>query len=183
MRLPLKTVASLLAVAALTAACNPFAPKASTPQYPKDPRFAEFVFDFNEEPKVQTRVDSLNVRWPGIAATEAHVTIEYSRSGLGVPQTEPEFWITAVATVPDETIAQLIDGSIGDSSLLPGIYPGLYEYVPQDCQFTTIDPKFADNALAPDKEKIPRDFGPMNIEALAMSEDCHLLVLTALGHS
>ena len=58
MRLPLKTVASLLAVAALTAACNPFAPKASTPQYPKDPRFAEFVFDFNEEPKVQTRVDS-----------------------------------------------------------------------------------------------------------------------------
>ena len=37
----------MLAVAALAAACNPFAHKA-TPQYPKDPRFAEFVFDFNE---------------------------------------------------------------------------------------------------------------------------------------
>ena len=46
-----------------------------------------------------------------------------------------------------------------------------------------IDPKFADKALAPDKEKIPRDFGPMDIRALAVSEDCHLLVLTALGNA
>ena len=43
--------------------------------------------------------------------------------------------------------------------------------------------KLAFKALAPDKEKIPHDFGPMDIEALAMSEDCHLLVFTALGHS
>ena len=105
MKVPLKTVASLLAVAALTAGCNPFTPKTSAPQYPQDPRFSEFVFDFNEEPKVQTRVDSLNLRWPKINATEAHVVVEYSRSGIGVPQTEPEFWITAVATFPDETIA------------------------------------------------------------------------------
>ncbi len=26
-------------------------------QYPKDPRFSEFALDFNEEPKIQTRVD------------------------------------------------------------------------------------------------------------------------------
>ena len=43
MKLPLKTIVPLLAVAALAAACNPFAHKAS-PQYPKDPRFAKFVF-------------------------------------------------------------------------------------------------------------------------------------------
>ena len=55
--------------------------------------------------------------------------------------------------------------------------------MPQECKFTTIDPEFADKALAPDKEKIPDDFDPMDIEALAMSEDCHLLVFTALGHS
>ena len=183
MRLPLKTVASLLAVTALTAACNPFAPKASAPQYPQDPRFAEFVFDFNEEPKVQTRVDSLNERWPGIAATEAHVTVEYSRSGIGVPQTEPEFWITAVATVPDETIAQLIDGSIGDSSLLPGIYPGLYEYIPQDCHFTNIDTAFANDRLGVDLDKATKGFAPIDITGLAVSEDCHLIVMTALGHS
>lgn len=172
----------LVAIAALATACNPFVHKAA-PQYPKDPRFSEFVFDFNEEPKIQTRVDSLNLRWPGLAASEAHITVEYSRSGFGIPQTEPEFWITAVATVPDKTITQLVDNNIGDTSLLPGIYPGLYEYVPQDCQFTTINPEFADKALAPDKSSIPDDFGPMDIEALAMSEDCHLLVFTALGHS
>ncbi len=59
MKLPLKALVPLFAVAALAAACNPFAHKAA-PQYPKDPRFSEFVFDFNEEPKIQTRVDSLN---------------------------------------------------------------------------------------------------------------------------
>ena len=46
-----------------------------------------------------------------------------------------------------------------------------------------IDPEFADKALVPDKEKIPHDFGPMDIQALAVSEECHLLVFTALGHS
>ena len=102
MKFPLKTLMPLLAIVALAAACNPFAHK-TAPQYPKDPRFSEFVFDFNEEPKIQTRVDSLNLRWPGLAASEAHITVEYSRSGFGIPQTEPEFWITAVATVPDET--------------------------------------------------------------------------------
>ena len=90
---------SALAIAALATACNPFAHKAA-PQYPKDPRFAEFVFDFNEEPQIQQRVDSLNFRWPGLAATDAYVTVEYSRSGFGIPQAEPEFWITAVATRP-----------------------------------------------------------------------------------
>ena len=55
--------------------------------------------------------------------------------------------------------------------------------MPQECQFTTITPSFADKALAPDKEKIPHDFGPMDIQALTVSEDCHLLVFTALGHS
>ena len=100
MKLALKALVPLLAVVVLAAACNPFAHKASTPQYPKDPRFSEFVFDFNEEPKIQTRVDSLNLRWPGLAASEAHITVEYSRSGFGIPQTEPEFWITAVANRP-----------------------------------------------------------------------------------
>ncbi|MGC9808408.1 MULTISPECIES: hypothetical protein [Actinomycetes] len=173
----------MLVVAALTAACNPFTPKASAPQYPQDPRFSEFVFDFNEEPKVQTRVDSLNLRWPKINATEAHVVVEYSRSGIGVPQTEPEFWITAVATVPDETIAQLINGSIGDSSLLPGIYPGLYEYVPQDCHFTNIDTAFANDRLGVDLDEATKGFAPIDITGLAASEDCNLIVITALGHS
>ena len=46
MKFPLKTLMPLLAIVALATACNPFVHKA-TPQYPKDPRFSEFVFDFN----------------------------------------------------------------------------------------------------------------------------------------
>ena len=136
----------------------------------------------NEEPQIQQRVDSLNFRWPGLAATDAYVTVEYSRSGFGIPQTEPEYWITAVATVPDETIAQLVDNNIGDTSLLPGIYPGLYEHVPQNCQFTTIDAKFADDRLGIDIDKATKGFTPIPITGFAVSKDCHLVVMTALGH-
>ena len=171
----------MLAIAALATACNPFAHKAS-PQYPKDPRFAEFVFRSDEEPTIKDRTDSVNVRWPNMEASEAHLTIANSSQTGFLPDQDPEFWLTAVATVPDETIQLLAEGAATDT-LLPGIYPGLYEYVPQECKFTTIDPKFADKALAPDKSSIPDDFGPMDIEALAISEDCHLLVFTALGNS
>ena len=181
MKLTVKTIVPLLAVAALSAACNPFAHKA-TPQYPKDPRFSEFVFHSDDEPTVKDQTDSVNVRWPKMEASEAHLTIAYSSQTGLLPDQDPEFWLTAVATIPDETIQLLAEGAATDT-LLPGIYPGLYEYVPQECQFTTINPEFADKALAPDKEKIPHDFGPMDIQALAVSKDCHLLVFTALGHS
>ena len=181
MKPTLKVLASLMSIAALTAACNPFAHKAA-PQYPKDPRFSEFVFRSDEEPTVKDRTDSVNVRWPNMEASEAHLAIAYSSQTGFLPDQDPEFWLTAVATVPDETIQLLEEGAAADT-LLPGIYPHLYEYVPQECEFTTINPEFADKALVPDKEKIPHDFGPMDIQALAISEDCHLLVFTALGHS
>ena len=171
----------VLAVAALATACNPFAHK-TAPQYPKDPRFSEFVFRSDEEPTVKDRTDSVNVRWPNMEASEAHLTIANSSQTGFLPDQDPEFWLTAVATVPDETIQLLAEGAATDT-LLPGIYPGLYEYVPQECKFTTIDPEFADKALAPDKSSIPDDFGPMGIQALAVSGDCHLLVFTALGNS
>ena len=171
----------ILAVAALAAACNPFVHKA-TPQYPKDPRFAKFVFQSDKDPTVKDQTDSVNLRWPNMEASEAHLAIAYSSQTGFLPDKDPESWLTAVATVPDETIQLLAEGETTDT-LLPSIYPHLYEYVPQDCEFTTIDPEFADKALAPDKEKIPHDFGPMDIQALAVSEDCHLLVFTALGHS
>ena len=176
----------LLAIAALAAACNPFTPRntptATPTQYPQDPRFAEFVYKSDEEPTVQAQTDSVNVRWPNMEASEAHVVVEYSPALAFIPAQDPEFWLTAVATVPDETIQLLAKGA-ATNTLLPGIYPHLYEYVPQECEFTTINPEFADKALAPDKEKIPHDFGPMDIQALAVSENCHLLVFTALGHS
>lgn len=181
-----QVVLPVLVAVALTAACNPFAPRntptATPTQYPQDPRFAEFVYKSDKEPTVQDRTDSVNVRWPNLEASAVHVVVEYSPALAFIPAQDPEFWLTAVATVPDETIQLLTEGATTDT-LLPGIYPHLYEFVPQDCEFTTIDPEFADKALAPDKEKIPHDFGAMDIRALAVSEDCHLLVLTALGNA
>ena len=171
----------ILVATALTAACNPFVHKA-TPQYPKDPRFAKFVFQSDKEPNIKDQTDSVNLRWPNMEASEVHLTIAYSSQTGFLPDKDPEFWLTAVATVPDETIQLLAEGAATDT-LLPGVYPGLYEYVPQECEFTTIAPEFADKALAPDKENIPDDFGPMDIQALAIPENCHLLVFTALGHS
>lgn len=183
MKLPLKALVPLFAVAALATACNPFAHKASAPQYPQDPRFAEFKYETDDKLEVQERVDSFNERIPKLGATDGHVLVAHFRDGASwQPTPDRQFWLTAVATVPDETIQLLAEGAATDT-LLPGIYPGLYEYVPQECQFTTIDPQFADKALAPDKSSIPDDFGPMDIQALAVSEDCRLLVMTALGHS
>ena len=182
MKLALKAVVPLLAIAALAAACNPFTHNSSAPQYPKDPRFSEFVFQSDKEPTIKDQTDSVNVRWPNMEASEAHLTIAYSSQTGFLPDQDPEFWLTAVATVPNETIQLLAEGAATDT-LLPGIHPSLYEYVPQECKFTTIDPQFADKALAPDKSSIPDDFDPMDIQALAVSKDCHLLVFTALGHS
>ena len=181
MRASLRLILTLTAVVALTTACTPFGSTSSRNRLPEDSRFAEFTFDSDNKPTVQERTDSFNERWPCLQATEGHVTIEYSPSDP-FPNPDPEFWLTGVATVPDETIDLLAEGAAADT-LLPGIHPSLYGYVPQECQFTTITPSFADKALAPDKEKIPHDFGPMDIQALAVSEDCHLLVFTALGHS
>ena len=191
MKRPIRLIAPFLLSAVLTSAClpygyDPFArspkPSARPTASAQDPRFYEFIFESDEEPAVKTRTNSVNVRWPNTHASEAHIVLEYSPALAFLPAQDPEFWLTAVATVPDETIQLLAEGAATDT-LLPGIYPHLYAYVPQECQFTTIDPEFADMALAPDKSSIPDDFGPMDIEALAMSEDCHLLVFTALGHS
>ena len=180
MKTPLRTLTALAAIAVLTAACNPFG-ASSRERLPEDPRFAEFTFDSDNKPTVQERTDSFNERWPGLQATEGHVTIEYSPSGL-LPNPDPEFWLTGVATVPDETITALMEGTTS-SALLPGIYPGLYQYVPQDCHFSTIDPKHADKTLKGDNTQVNKDFGALPVKALAASSDCHLVVITAIGFS
>ena len=178
MKLPLKAIVPLLAVVALTAACNPFG-VSSRERLPEDPRFAEFAFDSDNKPTVQERTDSFNERWPGLQATEGHVTIEYSPSAP-FPNPDPELWLTGVATVPDETITALMEGTTS-SALLPGIYPGLYQYVPQDCHFSTIDPTHADKTLKGDDTQVNKDFTYLPFKEIAASHDCHLVVITAIG--
>ena len=178
MKLPLKAIVPLLAVVALTAACNPFG-VSSRERLPEDPRFAEFTFDSDNKPTVQERTDSFNERWPGLQATEGHVTIEYSPSDP-FPNPDPEFWLTGVATVPDETITALME-SATSSALLPGIYPGLYSQVPPTCQFSTVPAEHANEVLETTKAKSSSPFGSFKVHELAVSTDCHLVVVTGEG--
>ena len=178
MKTPLRLIVTLGAVVALTAACNPFG-ASSRERLPEDPRFAEFTFDSDNKPTVQERTDSFNERWPGLQATEGHVTIEYSPSDL-LPNPDPELWVTGVATVPDETITALMEGTTS-SALLPGIYPGLYQYVPQDCHFVTVPTDHANTVLQTKANDMHSDWGSFTITDFAASADCNLIIVTGEG--
>ena len=182
MKLPLKALVPLFAVAALATACNPFAHKASAPQYPQDPRFAEFKYETDDKLEVQERVDSFNERIPKLGATDGHVLVAHFRDGADrQPTPDRQFWLTGVAEVPDTTITMLVDDSIGESSLLPGIHPSLYEYVPEGCTFTTIDPAVANKVLGTDPGAIYSEWGSFEIREFAVSADCNLVIVTGDG--
>lgn len=183
MKLTIKTIVPLLAVAALAAACNPFANDYSHLSGLQDPRFAPFTYTSDRETKVQTRIDSFNERWPGIQATNGNVVAARTHSGiLHALDQDPEYWLTGVATVPTTTIDTLMEGSSGDASVLPGIDPRLHKLVPENCHFSTINPEHANAILPPEKGKGNPDFKTLPISAIAVSKDCQLLVLTAIGH-
>ena len=82
MKLPLKTIVSLLAVAALATACNPFTNNNSRSRGTHDPRFAPFTYTSDRKTEVQTRLDSLNERWPGMEATSGNVVVARTHSGI-----------------------------------------------------------------------------------------------------
>ena len=183
MKHPLKALMPLLAVAALAAACNPFANDYSHVSGLQDPRFAPFTYTSDRETKVQTRLDSFNERWPGMQATNGNVVTARTHSGiLHALDQDPEYWLTGVATVPTTTIDTLMEGSTGDASILPGIDPRLHKFVPKNCHFSTINPEHANAILPPEKGKGNSDFRTLPISAIAVSKDCQLLVLTAIGH-
>ena len=182
MKLPLKTIVPLLAVAALATACNPFAQGNSRSNGLQDPRFAPFTYTSDRKTKVQTRLDSFNERWPGMQATNGNVVAARTHSGiLHSLEQDPEYWLTGVATVPTTTIDTLMEGSTGDASILPGIDPRLHKFVPKNCHFSTINPEHANAILPPEKGKGNSDFRTLPISAIAVSKDCQLLVLTAIG--
>ena len=176
----LHTLTALAAIAVLTAACNPFG-ASSRERLPEDPRFAEFTYKTDGEIKVQERTDSFNARMPALGATEGHVAAANFPEGRGLPSPDHHFWVTGVATVAPESIQKLSEGATGNNTLLPGIYPGLYRYVPQNCHFITIPADHANEVLETDKTKSSSSFGSFKVHELAVSADCHLVVVTGEG--
>ena len=191
MKPTLKLLAPALAVIALVSACLPSASSGRSSSHKTtlrpsklDPRFAEFQYTFKTKPDIQERVDILNEQWLNLDATEAHLTLAFSRTGFFELNNEPEFWMSGVATISDEATTMLLNKTNDNRTLLPGIYPGLYEYVPKDCTFSNIDLDHADKTLQSPQfshETAPT-IDPMIIQDLAVSQDCHLMVITALGH-
>lgn len=182
MKFPFRILTPLVIVAALSAACNPFVPRKPKMQLPHDPRFAEFTYETDNEPKVQERIDSFNERMPQLGAIEGHVVAANFPEGSSfLPSPDHHFWVTGVATIPDETIARLGDDSIGDGSLLPPIHPALYQYVPEGCHFATVDASFANEALGTDSNGVYSDWGSFSISEFAVSAECHLIIVTGEG--
>ena len=174
---PLRLIVTLGAVVALTAACNPFG-ASSRERLPEDPRFAEFTYKTDGEIKVQERTDSFNERMPGLGASEGHVAAANFPEGRGLPSPDHHFWVTGVATVAPESIQKLSEGATGNNTLLPGIYPGLYQYVPQDCHFVTIPADHANTVLQTNKDAIYSEWGSFDITDFAASTDCNLIIVT-----
>lgn len=168
-------IIALVAVTMLCSACL-------VPPYPKAPRFATFTYETDEAVKVQERVDSFNERIPKLGATDGHVLVAHFRDGASwQPTPDRQFWLTGVAEIPDTTITMLVDESIGESSLLPGIHPLLYTYVPEDCSFTTVDPAVANKVLGTDPGAIYSEWGSFEIREFAVSADCNLIIVTGDG--
>lgn len=186
-------IIALVAVTMMCSACLPF-PRGSSgrssgrdagPRASQiDSRFLEFPYTYKKTPEIQEQTDDLNDRWPELAATNAHLTLAYSRQVPFMPDIEPEFWMTGVANISDDAITMLLDKPNNYKTLLPGIYPGLYKYVPEDCSFTNIDLQYANDTLRVPLSSpgVPPTIDPMIIQGLAVSQDCHLMVITALGH-
>lgn len=132
MRACLRLILTLTAVVALTTACTPFGSTSSRNRLPEDSRFAEFTYKTDGEIKVQERTDSFNERMPALGATAGHVAAaNFPEGRSSLPSPDHHFWVTGVATVAPESIQKLSAGATGNNTLLPGIYPGLYQYVPR----------------------------------------------------
>jgi len=116
MKIPLRLLTVFAAVAALTAACNPFGSPSSRERLLEDPRFAEFTYTTDGEIKVQERTDSFNVRMPILGATEGHVAAANFPEGRGLPSPDHHFWVTGVATVSPESIQKLSEGATGNAT-------------------------------------------------------------------
>ena len=178
---PLRSLAVLSVISTLLTGCIPFGSNATQSRLPQDPRFAEFTYETDGELKIQERTDSFNVRMPTMGATEGHVAAANFPEGRGLPSPDHHFWVTGVATVAPESIQKLSEGATGNNTLLPGIYPGLYQYVPQDCHFVTVPADHANTVLQTKANDMHSDWGSFTITDFAASADCNLIIVTGEG--
>ena len=149
-----------------------------------DGRFAGFTEYVPVTLEIRTDLGRLDRRMPGVTISSAHWVLQYWQEKREVlpPQDRP-IWIHGVMTLDPASTRALAEASSGKADPLPGIYPGLRQYVPEGKVFTTVPKEKADAIL--DIEHMMQDdpsrfeSSSFDTEQVAVCADANLLILTA----
>ena len=149
-----------------------------------DGRFASFTEYVPVTLEIRTDLGRLDRRMPGVTISSAHWVLQYWQEKREIlpPQDRP-IWIHGVMTLDPASSRALVDASSGKADPLPGIYPGLRQYVPEGKVFTTVPKEKADAIL--DIEHMMQDdpsrfeSSSCDTEQVAICADANLLILIA----
>ena len=149
-----------------------------------DGRFASFTEYVPVTLEIRTDLGRLDRRMPGVTISSAHWVMQYWQEKREIlpPQDRP-IWIHGVMTLDPASTRALAEASSGKADPLPGIYPGLRQYVPEGKVFTTVPKEKADAIL--DIEHMMQDdpsrfeSSSFDTEQVAICADANLLILIA----
>ena len=149
-----------------------------------DGRFAGFTEYVPVTLEIRTDLGRLDRRMPGVTISSAHWVMQYQQEQREVlpPQDRP-IWIHGVMTLDPASTRALAEASSGKADPLPGIYPGLRQYVPEGKVFTTVPKEKADAIL--DIEHMMQDdpsrfeSSSFDTEQVAVCADANLLIFIA----
>ena len=149
-----------------------------------DGRFESFTEYVPVTLEIRTDLGRLDRRMPGVTISSAHWVMQYWQEKREVlpPQDRP-IWIHGVMTLDPASTRALAEASSGKADPLPGIYPGLRQYVPEGKVFTTVPKEKADAIL--DIEHMMQDdpsrfeSSSFDTEQVAICADANLLILIA----
>ena len=149
-----------------------------------DGRFAGFTEYVPVTLEIRTDLGRLDRRMPGVTISSAHWVMQYWQEKREVlpPQDRP-IWIHGVMTLDPASSRALAEASTGKANPLPGIYPDLRQYVPEDKVFTTVPKEKADAIL--DIEHMMQDdpsrfeSSSFDTEQVAVCADANLLIFIA----
>ena len=149
-----------------------------------DGRFASFTEYVPVTLEIRTDLGRLDRRMPGVTISSAHWVMQYWQEKREIlPAPDRPIWIHGVMTLDPAGSRALAETSSGKADPLPGIYPDLRQYVPEDKVFTTVPKEKADEVL--DFEHMMQDdpsrfeSSSFNTEQVAICADANLLILIA----
>ena len=150
-----------------------------------DGRFESFTEYVPVTLEIRTDLGRLDRRMPGVTISSAHWVMQYWQEKREVlpPQDRP-IWIHGVMTLDPAGSRALAEASTGKANPLPGIYPDLRQYVPEDKVFTTVPKEKADgildieHAMQDDPSRFESSYY-FETEQVAICTDVNLLIFIA----